>query len=442
MTYKIDHIKGKTLEWYKENDEPKYRTNPEYNPAFYVKTNCNNFKPIKQTLHNEKQIKNIGKEEWRTKWRNQPETVLKAQVNNLSAVQRIATNLRNRYPEKKYEFFNIDFSRQFRYCLETNTKPTPNEELTKTKIQTPEKELNHQELTKIKINNKTHKKTEKENIIQLNHQLQQKDPDILILSSSELIPLLHKKANQHNLDLELGRIGGYQKLAGKNTYTSYGNVGHSNARYNVLGRVIIDESNSFFYHETNLGGLLDLVERSWKPVQELAWGSIGNILTAIQIRKALQEGVLVPWKSWRPEMFKTMDKLHKADRGGFIFSPRVGVHEDVFEADFSSLYPNIICEHNISPETVRCSCHDNEEVPDLQYSICREEGYLPQVLKPLIRDRKDIKKEIEETKSKEKRKVLKTRSKALKWILVACFGYQGFSNAKFGRIECHESINA
>jgi len=30
----------------------------------------------------------------------------------------------------------------------------------------------------------------------------------------------------------------------------------------------------------------------------------------------------------------------------------------------------------------------------------------------------------------------------LKWILVACFGYQWFSNAKFGRIECHEVINA
>ena len=25
---------------------------------------------------------------------------------------------------------------------------------------------------------------------------------------------------------------------------------------------------------------------------------------------------------------------------------------------------------------------------------------------------------------------------------MSCFGYQGFSNAKFGRIECHEAINA
>ena len=37
---------------------------------------------------------------------------------------------------------------------------------------------------------------------------------------------------------------------------------------------------------------------------------------------------------------------------------------------------------------------------------------------------------------------LEDRSSALKLILVACFGYQGFSNAKFGRIECHEAINA
>ncbi len=37
---------------------------------------------------------------------------------------------------------------------------------------------------------------------------------------------------------------------------------------------------------------------------------------------------------------------------------------------------------------------------------------------------------------------LQGRSGAMKWILVGCFGYQGFSNAKFGRIECHEAINA
>ena len=30
----------------------------------------------------------------------------------------------------------------------------------------------------------------------------------------------------------------------------------------------------------------------------------------------------------------------------------------------------------------------------------------------------------------------------LKWLLVTCFGYTGYRNARFGRIECHESICA
>ena len=28
----------------------------------------------------------------------------------------------------------------------------------------------------------------------------------------------------------------------------------------------------------------------------------------------------------------------------------------------------------------------------------------------------------------------------LKWMLVTCFGYTGYKNAKFGRIEVHEGI--
>ena len=34
------------------------------------------------------------------------------------------------------------------------------------------------------------------------------------------------------------------------------------------------------------------------------------------------------------------------------------------------------------------------------------------------------------------------RAQLLKWLLVTCFGYTGYRNARFGRIECHEAINA
>ncbi|MFB6147152.1 MAG: type B DNA-directed DNA polymerase, partial [Halobacteriaceae archaeon] len=207
-------------------------------------------------------------------------------------------------------------------------------------------------------------------------------------------------------------------------------------------------SNTFFYGETNLDGVLDLVERSRKPLQELAWASIGNVLTAIQIREARSRGVLTPWNAWRHERFKSAGTLHDADRGGFILAPEVGVHEDVVELDFASLYPNIICTRNVSPDVVRCDCHrDREDVPGLGYAICDQRGYLVDILQPLVDARAEIKAEIERERRREstdeaRLDELEGRSSALKWILVACFGYQGFNNAKFGRIECHEAINA
>jgi len=112
------------------------------------------------------------------------------------------------------------------------------------------------------------------------------------------------------------------------------------------------------------------------------------------------------------------------------------------------LYPNIICTRNVSPDVIRCDCHsDRDDVPGLGYSICDDQGYLVDVLQPIIDARDEIKAAIRREKERDdpdedRLAELEGRSGALKWILVACFGYQGFSNAKFGRIECHEAINA
>jgi DNA polymerase-2 len=38
--------------------------------------------------------------------------------------------------------------------------------------------------------------------------------------------------------------------------------------------------------------------------------------------------------------------------------------------------------------------------------------------------------------------VLDQRQTALKWLLVVSFGYLGYKNARFGRIEAHEAVTA
>ena len=386
-------------------------------------------------------------------FRRDEETVLAVDVTHIDRVTPLTRQTRqlSEYPVGDLACFNVDFFREFRYCLENGVDPTPTDELSTLRFSVPVTETSNDIYEELSVAGDTVTGSPTDILTVTQAALNEHDPDILICSTGEIVPTLHEMATKAGInDFSLSRWPNvdYQQLASRSTYSSYGRVGHSPARYNVPGRAIIDESNTFFYGETNLDGVLDLVSRAKKPVQELAWASIGNVLTAIQICETHTRGVLVPWHSWRPEFFKSMNTLHDADHGGFIFAPEVGLHEDVHELDFSSLYPNIICTRNVSPDVIRCDCHRNrEDVPELGYSICDDEGYPVEVLQPIVDARDNIKTAISREKQQDdpdtdRLAELEGRSEALKWILVACFGYLGFSNAKFGRIECHEAINA
>jgi DNA polymerase I len=392
-------------------------------------------------------------ERHRPGFRHSAESLLRVDVDRVSAVRELALEIEGWGPPGYYSYrcFNVDFSREFRYCLEEGIDPTPGSArpLRTLDLELPDEHLASESLAGLRIDGEPVATTEarvdtEQALDAITAALAERDPDVLVLSSGNLVPLCYSLAEECGYPgFDLGRRPGYQQLAGASTYESYGRVGHSPARYNVPGRVIIDRSTSFMWRETNLAGCLDLVDRSGKPLQELGWASIGNILTAIQIRAARERDVLVPWNAWRPEFFKSARTLREADRGGFTFAPDVGVHDDVHELDFASLYPNIIRTRNVSPERIRCECHaGRENVSGLGYAICDDPGYLPEVLGPLIDDREGIKERIERTADESERAALEGRSSAIKWILVSCFGYQGFSNAKFGRIECHEAINA
>ena len=60
-------------------------------------------------------------------------------------------------------------------------------------------------------------------------------------------------------------------------------------------------------------------------------GAPGAVISAIQVRTAMQDGVLIPWRKNRPEDTTTGWELLHADRGGLHLDPRPGIHVDVFE---------------------------------------------------------------------------------------------------------------
>jgi len=458
VPFTIDFLNdGRVLEWEATVDGAVATERDDYTPRFYVAARDPDADLDLTTLQSVyDQHPDVVATEMvarRPGFRRDEETVLAVDVAHIDRVTPLARQARqlSEYPVGDLTCFNVDFSREFRYCLETEVDPTPASKLSTLRLSVPVTETSNDVYGELAVAGDTVTGPPTDILTAVQGALDAHNPDVLVCSTSEIVPTLYEMATAADVDdFSLSRWPDvdYQQLASRSTYSSYGRVGHSPARYNVAGRAIIDESNTFFYGETNLDGVLDLVSRSKKPVQELAWASIGNVLTAIQICEAHDRGVLVPWNSWRHEFYKPMGTLHDADRGGFIFAPEVGLHENVHELDFSSLYPNIICTRNVSPDVIRCDCHgDRDDVPGLGYSICDDRGYLVDVLQPIIDARDEIKAAIRREKKRDdpdedRLAELEGRSGALKWILVACFGYQGFSNAKFGRIECHEAINA
>src|SRR3970282_836941 len=92
------------------------------------------------------------------------------------------------------------------------------------------------------------------------------------------------------------------------------------------------------------------------PLQYMARTSTGTGITSMQLDLAHCQRILIPWQKREPEDFKTADLLLRTDRGGLVFKPVLGFHENVGELDFASMFPSIMARFNVSPETVNCRC--------------------------------------------------------------------------------------
>lgn len=293
--------------------------------------------------------------------------------------------------------------------------------------------------------------SEKEILLQLVSCVREIDPDIIYTENGDyfLIPSLMYRAHIHNVDdkVILGRYDEPIKLPKSKggTYFSYGKVIYKPRPVRFFGRIHIDKANSFVHAECGLQGLIEVARTCRVPLDTAARASIGRIMTSIEFYHAYKNNILIPWKPTLAERFKNGWELMIGDRGGFIFEPKVGVHDNVGEIDFSSLYPTLMFKNNISAESICCECCRDSKlrVPELDWNICEKRvGIIPKGLDLLLRKRARYKKLRKSTEDNNLRSIYDARQSALKWILVSCFGYLGFRNAKFGRIDAHMAVCA
>jgi DNA polymerase-2 len=332
--------------------------------------------------------------------------------------------------------------------------------------------------------------------------IKQFDPDVILSDDGDacLLPFLFSLERKLKISIPWDREP-YRVERGANvrghSYFSYGRIYYKAPGHLFLGRWHIDRRNSFIYGESGIEGVIELARLAKIPIQRMARTSPGTAITSMQLDRAFQEGILIPWRKGEPERFKTAWDLLVADKGGLVFQPKLGIFEDVAEIDFASMYPTIMAIHNISPETVFCRCCENHKVPEAGYTLCeKREGIVPKTLRPILKRRAWLKKMAKGTESrrqeaegretnktecgmrsaecgvkekdtekskkenvedrkdrraghsacleggKDKRVIYDRKQTALKWMLVTCFGYLGYRNARFGRIEAHEAVTA
>jgi DNA polymerase elongation subunit (family B) len=283
-------------------------------------------------------------------------------------------------------------------------------------------------------------------------EVRRQDPDVIVTHGGDSfdMPWLYRRVEAVGLterDFFLGRApGSFRPQRSSFSYESYGTIRHRDATFTLDGRFHVDTDDSFLYPDAAVDGLIEAARLSRLSLQTVVRQSPGTCFTAMEMAHALAQGAHVPWKKNRPEHFKSAATLLAADRGGVIFLPPVGVHDHVDEFDFASLYPHIMVRKNLSIETLDCGCCPRSPIvaPGLGYHSCtRRRGLIPRTLEPLLTRRLAYKAALKQggLAPREKERLTR-RVKMLKWILVTAFGYQGYRNARFGRIECHEAINA
>ena len=301
------------------------------------------------------------------------------------------------------------------------------------------------------------------------------DPDLLVTEYGDdwLLPRLLALAGRLRSPLPLGRtprtpdeVFGASRNRGagiepaapggvrggrERSFVSYGRVIFRAAPHTLSGRWHVDARNSFLFGETGLPGLVELSRLSGIPLQRVARTSPGTAISAMQVATALKGGILVPYKKREPEAFKTGVDLVVTDKGGLTYLPRPGAHENVGELDFASMYPSLMDRYNISPETINCACcggyppdgRPGLPVPEIGAHTClRRRGLVPDTIAPILLKRRLLKERQKAETEPEARELLRKRQTALKWLLVVSFGFLGYRNARFGRIEAHEAVTA
>lgn len=471
-----DPAQGVILWLLDEDGIRRHRLHQPFPTAFYVHGDNGSLRTLWRYLKSLSLPVQLSRVEQQDLFKEQPLSVLEVLTETPCAQEQLFHHLKTSFPDLTY--YNADIPLALRYAAQTHAFPlarcrvlaTDDGEIealetldTPWMIDTPPVPLLVMVLTpdcnpdykepvelKVYLEGKHYRflfKEERGLLIKLRALLHRYDPDLLLTVWGDkwLITKLYQLMEKHQITLPLSREQGRGvERREERFYHSYGRVIYRGPQARLFGRIHISTENTVMYHDYGLEGVFEMARVTSLRIQTAARVSPGTGISSMQILTALRQGVLVPWHKQQAERFKTAYSLLQADRGGLVYQPTIGLHSQVAEIDFISMYPSIMEHFNISPETVGKGGANGTFVPELEMTVDQDHrGLVPDTLQPLLEKRIKLKQALAGMNPKDIRYLpYKAQSSAHKWLLVTCFGYLGYKNARFGRIEAHEAVTA
>jgi DNA polymerase I len=165
------------------------------------------------------------------------------------------------------------------------------------------------------------------------------------------------------------------------------------------------------------------------PLDHVMTAAVGFRVEWFLIKQTRKIGELVP---------RRIEQPYRPYVGGLVLKPKPGLHDDIAVLDFKSMYPNIMIQYNLSPDTY-VPPEDAEpkggvyQAPEVNHRFRKEPpGFYKEALTYLIQVRSQIKAQMKALHPDTvEYSVLDARQKAVKIITNAAYGYAGWIGARW-----------
>ncbi len=250
--------------------------------------------------------------------------------------------------------------------------------------------------------------------------IQSEDPDLIVFINHDpnTLNYLLQRTKLLSLDLQLGR---------KKT-----DIYSSNQR-RVLeqwsqGRVYLTGN----YLKNRLAELIEFSRFSHLPMRMILQYSIGRLIANRNAYELIKNDYVIAdnYNQKTHEQIRTVEEIVEMDKAGMIFSPQVGLHENVAVLDYNDEFANIIVNNNISYEKAQ-QIENNSQLgilPNIVKSVLEQRVHYRQLLKKLPQNSLDA-------------YHCEQKANTLKKILVCLYGTSGSYWNRYGNVLVFEQIN-